>query len=101
MNDLKNGFNRLSEPALLVEASGIVEAMTGNPNFPTLAPTVTQLATATTEYGTALNIAGTKDINAIATKNAKKTALIALLRNLGDMVEGEAKGDVVKLISSG
>jgi hypothetical protein len=101
MDDLTNGFNRLSEGELLMAATAIVDAMTANSNFPTLAATVTLVATATTEYGTALSEAANRDRVAIATKNAKKAALITLLRHLGDLVEGVANGDVVKLTSSG
>lgn len=101
MNKIKNGFDRMSEAVLLVEATSIVIKCTGNTYFTAEQAVVTQLDAAAEAYGEALDLASSGDRLAIATKDARKTVLINLLRKLGDLVSAVAGGNRMILVSSG
>jgi hypothetical protein len=101
MAKIKNGFDRLTEAQLLVEATSIVTKCTGNPYFTALQPAVQAVDAACNAYSTSLNAARGGDRNAIAVKDARKKDLIALLRKLGDFIGATAGGDQVILVSSG
>lgn len=97
---ITNGFNKLSDANLLAKTVGIQTAMTGNVNFPTPNPTLTQLATAMSDFQTAIGAAGSGNRTDIADKKAKKTALITMLHNLGSYVVYTAQGDLDKAKTS-
>ncbi len=101
MAKLKNGFDKLTEAQLLVEATSIVTKCTGNSFFADLQTTVTAAGTQAAAYSTALNAAVDGNKNAIAVKDSQKAYLILLLRQLGDFVSATAAGDRVILVSSG
>lgn len=97
---ITNGFSKLSDANLLAKAVGIQTAMTGNTNFPTPNPTLAQLATAISDFQAAMGAADSGDRNDIADKNAKKTALITVLNNLGSYVVYTVQGDLDKAKTS-
>ena len=100
MKRLNLGFGRYTDSNLLVVAQAILTAMTGNPFFAS-PPSLAILQTAINDYATALSAAQEGGKTNVATKNAKKDALIVLLVNLGNYVAFTAAGDVVAMTSSG
>lgn len=101
MRKLNLGFSRYSDPNLLVKSQAILASMTGNSFFSTPSPSLAILQTAIDEYATALSAAKEGGKTNVATKNAKRTALVQLLVGLGNYVTFTAAGDVVAMVSSG
>ena len=99
--NVKNGFNKLSESALLTEATFINAQVKGNDNFPDQQKGVDNNIRLTDTYRTDLEAAKNRNPEAIAKKNASKQALIEGLRIVGAGVAAAAQGDLVKLKSSG
>jgi hypothetical protein len=75
---------------LITYVQGILKAMTGNATFPTPTPPVTTLSTALGDLQSAETVALTRVKGAIATRNEKKAALVALLELLRAYVQSIA-----------
>ncbi|MBD0295032.1 MAG: hypothetical protein ICV84_07515 [Flavisolibacter sp.] len=54
---ITNGFDRLSDPRLLVRAQEIFNAMMNNPGFPTPVPALADVQTKIFEYSNAISAA--------------------------------------------
>lgn len=96
------GFvNADSDAQLVTDAETIVTSMTDNPSYLTPSPALAGITTAVNDFSTAIANAanGGKDLTAI--KNAKRTALGALLRELASYVSVACKGNLADLLSSG
>jgi hypothetical protein len=94
-------FTGFTDAAIDGKAQSIINAMTGNANFPKPLPTIADLTTAASDYANALSIAKTGTRTDIAVKNQERDALEALLRDLASYVNFTAKGDRAMLLSSG
>jgi hypothetical protein len=79
-----------SVPALIVFAEGIVKRMTGNTAFPSPAPALTVVTAAIDDLRTAETGALARTKGATAARNAKRTALVALLQQLRAHIQATA-----------
>jgi hypothetical protein len=102
LNHTKNTTHRtlatLSLPkqvgALITYTQNIVMRMTGNANFTTPVPALTAVTTACNELQTAETAALARTKGAVAIRNEKRTALVALLQQLRAYVQSIADGNV-------
>ena len=81
-------------PALITYANRIVVAMTGNPSFPTPIPTLTAVTAAIDELQVAETAALARTKGAVTVRNEKRTALVALLKQLLAYVQAVADANV-------
>jgi hypothetical protein len=80
--------------ALITYAHGIATALTNNPSFPTLTPTLATLSAAIADLQTAETAALARAKGAVVTRNEKKTALIQLLQQLRGVIQTAADANV-------
>lgn len=93
--------NRYSDPALSRKVGTIIELMTGNPSFPTPAPTLEQVSTALAEFTSAMDKTAIGGPPQTVIKNQKRDALVALLKTLAEYVQLASNGDEGVILSSG
>jgi hypothetical protein len=79
-----------SVPALIVYAQGIVKRMTGNPSFPDSASELAAVSTAIVDLQTAEAAALARTKGAVATRNEKRKALVAVLQELRAYIQSTA-----------
>ena len=96
-----SNFSKLSDGNLESKTHSIISNMTGNANFPTPVPTLNELEAAADNYSSALVKALTGNRTDVADKNAKRAALLDLLRSWGLYVNLTANGDASMILSSG
>lgn len=104
MSKIKLNLHRLTIPEKTARAQQIVAAMTGNANFTTPQPTLTQVSAAIDELDAAYLAAQTarQDAkNKTTTQNQKEEALDAALTQLAGYVESVTGGDEAKITSAG
>jgi hypothetical protein len=90
-----------SDSVLVTDTENIVTSMTGNASFPTPSPTILEVTAAKDAFVTALADAAKGGVTLTAIKNAKRAALVALLRQLASYVQVTCNGDLTVLLSSG
>jgi hypothetical protein len=73
--------------ALISLAKAIVEGLTGNQSFPQPDPSIAQLNTAIADLEAAQTAVHARGPGAVATRNEKRAALVALLRQLKSYVQ--------------
>lgn len=95
------GFSKVRDSELSIRAYSIVEKMKGNPNFPMLAPIVTDVSSALAEYNHACEQAHNGGKDKTAVKKTKRIALVKLLYRLGKYVQLHCNDDMAILLSSG
>ena len=91
-----------SVPSLLIRATAIVDAMTGNPAFPSPTPSLAKVGAAIDALRTALttSMSGARGTN--AARNDRRRVLVVLLQRLKAYVEGiaeespEAAGSIIE-----
>ncbi len=83
-----------SVPALITYAQGIVKRMTGNPSFPSPAPTLAVVTAAIGDLQTAETAAQVRTKGAVVARDEKRTALIGILQQLRAHVQAIADADV-------
>lgn len=93
-------YNNWPDTTLATEGMTIQTAMTDNPWFPVTVPTVEDFSNAVGDYIVQLGKAGTRDMNAVASKNTKRRDLIAMCIQLGNDVTTRANGNVEMLVST-
>jgi hypothetical protein len=79
-----------SVPALVTYAQAIVTAMTGNPSFPSPVPTLVVIAAAIAALHAAESVALARTKGAVADRNDKRAALVALLKHLLPYIQSVA-----------
>ena len=79
--------------SLLTFAQRVVTAMTGNPAFPSPAPTLAEVSAATTALQTAETAALSRLKGAVTTRNDKRAALVNLMQELRTYVQKTADAD--------
>ena len=94
-------FLRLPDAAFSEFAGQIFASMTGNTAFPSTTPALSALSAATGTYTDALAASPSGGPSATAAKNAARTALAALLRQLAHYVQQNGANDLATLLSSG
>lgn len=82
-----------SVPALIVYTEGIVKRMTGNPAFPSPAPTLATVTAAVDELRTTEAAALARTKGAAAARNDKRKAVVALLQQLRGYIQTIADAD--------
>jgi cell pole-organizing protein PopZ len=80
-------------PALISFATSVVTAMTGNPSFPTPAPTLAEVTAAITALQTAQSAAIARTKGAVTARNDKQTALVSLLQEMKAYIQKTADAD--------
>jgi hypothetical protein len=80
-------------PALITYAQSVVTAMTGNPSFPTPAPTLAEATTAINALQTAESAAIARTKGAVTARNDKQAALVALMQEMKAYIQKTADAD--------
>jgi hypothetical protein len=86
-------------PALITYAKSIVVSMTGNPSFPTPIPTLAAVTAAIDQLQVAETAALARTKGAVTVRNEKRTALVALLKQLLAYVQAAADANVENGVS--
>lgn len=94
-------YSKLSESNLDLKGGKIIAALTGNPDFPTTVPSLTDFTTVKNTYSANLVAASGGDRAAIAMKNQDKDSLLGAMRMLAINLEGLSLGNQAKLASTG
>jgi hypothetical protein len=79
-----------SVPALISEAKAMVQAMTGNPNFPTPEPPLPTVTAGISALEVAQNAAQSRAHGAVVARDEKRTALVALLEQVRGYIQKTA-----------
>ncbi len=90
-----------SDALLITDTGSILNALTGNASYPTPTPTLPVIKTALDGFTAAVADAANGGVALTATKNDKRAALVALLRELASYVQVTCKGDLTVLLTSG
>jgi hypothetical protein len=88
-----------SVPALIVYAQGVVKRMTGNSSFPNPTPTLAVITTAIDDLRAAETAALARTKGAVAARDEKRTALVALLQQLRAHIQATADRDATNGVS--
>jgi hypothetical protein len=81
-------------PALITYAQSVVTAMTGNPSFPTPAPTLAAVTAGITALQSAEASALARTKGAVEVRNNKRADLVTLLQQLRGYIQTVADADV-------
>lgn len=101
MAGLIKSYAKLSDSDLNTKSKSIVTSLTDNTYFPTTSPTLADFSLLQTAYSEALINSAGRDRTNVAIKNQAKTNLLNSMKFLATNIEDLAKGDHVKLVSSG
>ncbi len=109
MNNATNGFYprvalsfaRKIDTDLIAFTRKVIALMTNNPQYPTPKPDLPALTASVNAFETAVQEALDGGKIAIATRNAARVELLALLRTLAAYVQANCEADLVALIGSG
>lgn len=94
-------FSRFNDSELDQQAEAILSAMTGNADFPTPEPPLTELGNVITNYQQGLAKAATGNHTDVEIKDQRREDLENILRLLGLYVETQSGGDPAVMLSSG
>jgi hypothetical protein len=95
------GFAKLPDTELDNFAQAVIDAMTGNTNYPSPPVTMGNLQTAKDDYTAKLSISQTGSQADTAAKNSSRQNLITLLRQVASYVQMICGEDLAKLLTSG
>lgn len=95
------GFGKLPDTELDNFALAVIDAMTGNANYPSPPVTMANLQTALDDYTAKLSISQTGSQADTAAKNNSRQNLITLLRQVASYVQMVCGEDLAKLLTSG
>ena len=109
MNSATNGFYarvalsfaRKIDTDLIAFVRNVIALMTGNIKYPTPTPTLAAITTSVNAFETAVHEALDGGKIVIATRNAARVELLALMRQLAAYVQGSCNADLLALLSSG
>jgi hypothetical protein len=94
-------FARKIDTDLIAFVRNVIALVTGNDKYPTPSPSLATITTAVNAFETAVHDALDGGRIAIATRNAARTELLSLMRQLAAYVQGNCGADLVTLIGSG
>jgi|SRR5665213_2683887 len=94
-------LNYDSDSQLVVDVSAMIVALTNNQNYPTPSPTLAAVIAALNDFTAALSAAADGGATLTAIKNARRAALVSLIRALALYVQGACNGDIAILKGSG
>src|ERR1700731_2690846 len=89
-----------TDAQLMTDVGAIINALTGNPDYPNPSPTLTVVSDALKAFEVALSEASLGGVLLTLTKNAKRAELVSLVRQLASYVAATCNGDLVKLLGS-
>lgn len=95
------GFAALLNTQLIAFVRNVITLMTGNAQYPAPSPTLAAMTTSVDAFEVAVHEALDGGKLAIATRNAARTDLLSLTRQLAAYVQGHCNDDLVALLSSG
>ena len=109
MNNATNGFfarvalsfARKIDTDLIAFVRNVIALMTNNTQYPTPTPTLTALTTSVNGFETAVHEALNGGRIVIATRNAARVELLALMRQLAAYVQASCNADLLALLGSG
>ena len=101
MATLIKSYAKLSDSELNTKSQSVVTSLTDNTYFPTTSPTLAEFGLVQTAYAEALINSAGRDRTNVAIKNQARTNLLSSMKFLAVNIEDLAKGDRVKLVSSG
>ena len=109
MNNATNGlyarvalsFARKVDTDLIAFVRNVIALMTGNTQYPTPTPTLAVLTTSVNAFETAVHEALNGGKIVIATRNAARVDLLALMRQLAAYVQASCNADLLALLGSG
>ena len=93
-------YNSWSDKKLVTGTVKIQTAFTDNADFPTTTPSLADYSAMVGAFISQLGKAGTRDVNAVAAKNARRKELIDATITLGTSVSLTANGDLEMLLST-
>lgn len=79
----------------------IITLMTANANYTTPSPTLATVTTAVDQFESLVQEASNGDRIVIAARNAARASLLSLVRQLASYVQGQCKGNLAILVTSG
>jgi hypothetical protein len=94
-------FARKIDTDLVAFVRNVIALMTGNPQYPTPSPTLAEVTTSVSDFETSVHNALDGGKIAIATRNAARVGLLAIMRQLAAYVQGHCNADLLALIGSG
>ena len=94
-------FAKKVDTSLIAFVRNVIALMTGNTQYPAPTPTLAALTTAVNAFETAVHDALDGGKIAIATRNAARVELLALMRQLAAYVQGGCNADLLALLTSG
>ena len=86
---------------LLARTEAVITALTGNVHFSSPLPPLTVLTSAYDDFSTAVANAVNGGKHLVAVKDAKRAALVSLMRQLAGYLTSTSSGDMAVLLSSG
>jgi len=96
------GFGQMKDDELLIAATTIVAAMTGNSNFPTPSPEINEVKALLDDFSSKMAISRKRGSpEDTAHKDESIPALVSALQKLGYYVNSVADGHLSTLLSSG
>ena len=90
-----------SDAQLVTDSQTIVNSMTNNPAYATPSPALASVTTAINDFSVAVSNAADGGTTLTAIKNAKRQALLGILRHLASYVHVACNGNMAVLLSSG
>ncbi len=95
------GFSKMSEAEMIEQGASVVEGMTNNSHFTTLTDAITSFTTAYRAFVDSIPAPNVRNQVNASVKDAKKAIFLTEMVALGNLIMGVAKGDEVKLKSTG
>ncbi|MCX6980601.1 MAG: hypothetical protein NTV08_07590 [Verrucomicrobia bacterium] len=94
-------FARKIDTDLIAFVRNVITLMTANTQYPAPSPTLAEVTTSVNDFETAVHDALDGGKIAIATRNAARVGLLAIMRQLAAYVQGHCNADLLALIGSG
>ncbi len=94
-------FARKNDTAVIAFTRNVIAMMTNNAAYPSPLPSLADVTTSVNDFESDVHDALSGDRVAIATRNAARVSLLALLRQLATYVQLHCNSDLTTLLSSG
>ncbi|HEY2383286.1 MAG TPA: hypothetical protein VGK48_19085 [Terriglobia bacterium] len=96
-----DGFGNVSDADVIIRATAVQTAMTGNANYPAAPVDLAALKTNVDAFVTLVAQAADGSKKVIAEKNKQRATVVEMVRLVGRYVEGASKGDMSIFQTSG
>jgi len=94
-------LNYDTDGQLIIDVGALITALTGNKSYLAPSPTLAAITAALNDFTAALSAAADGGVTLTAIKNAKRAALVSLIRALALYVQANCNNDLATLKSSG